>query len=99
MYIALRFFCSLQQKPITHFIVGIKLVFTFFYQVKLTYTTNPLFHTRYVNDIFLLTQKKTKLTNFYPHMNTLHTILELTLERSVDRKLPFLDTEVKLISN
>ena len=32
-------------------------------------------------------------------MNTLHPNLQFTLERSVDRKLSFLDTEVKQISN
>ena len=32
-------------------------------------------------------------------MNTLHPNLEFTLERPVDGKLPFLDTEVKQISN
>ena len=32
-------------------------------------------------------------------MNTLHPNLEFILERTVDRKLPFLNTEVKQISN
>ena len=32
-------------------------------------------------------------------MNTLHPNLELTLERSVDESLPFLDTKVKQVSN
>ena len=32
-------------------------------------------------------------------MNTLHPNLEFTLERPIDGKLPFLDTEVKQISN
>ena len=32
-------------------------------------------------------------------MNTLHPNLEFTLERPVDGKQPFLDTEVKQISN
>ena len=32
-------------------------------------------------------------------MNTIHPILEFTLERSVDGKLPFVDTEVKQVSN
>ena len=61
--------------------------------------TKPLFYTRYVDDIFVVTQNETELTNFYHEMNTLHPNLEFSLERPIDRKLPFLDTEVKQISN
>ena len=69
------------------------------YQLQTNSKTKPLFYTRYVDDIFVVTQDQTELTNFYHEMNTLHPNLEFTLERSVDGKLPFLDTEVKQISN
>ena len=59
----------------------------------------PLFYTRYVNDIFVVTQNKTYLTNFYHELNTLHPNLEFTLEISVYGKLPFLDIVVKQVLN
>ena len=36
---------------------------------------------------------------FYHEMNTQHSNLQFTLERSTEGRLPFLDTEVKLILN
>ena len=69
------------------------------YQLQTNSKTKPIFYTRYVDDIFAVTHNNTDLTNFYHEMNTLHTNLEFTLERSVDEKLPFLDTEVKQVSN
>ena len=39
------------------------------------------------------------LNSFYYEMNTLHSNLKFTLERSANGNLTFLDTEVKLISN
>ena len=49
--------------------------------------------------MFVVTQNKTDLRNFHQEMNTLKPNLEFTLEKSVDSKLPFLDTEVKQVSN
>ncbi len=69
------------------------------YQLQTNLKTKPLFYTRYVDDIFVVTKNNTELNNFYHEMNTLHPNLEFTLERSVDGKLPFLDTEVKQVSN
>ena len=65
------------------------------FQLQTNSKTKPLFYTRYVDDIFVVTQNETELINFYHEMNTLHQNLEFTLERSVDRKLLFLDTDVK----
>ena len=42
------------------------------YQLQTNSKTKPLFYTRYVDDIFVVTQNKTELTNFYHEMNTLH---------------------------
>ena len=42
---------------------------------------------------------KTELTNFYHEINTLHPNLEFTLERFVNKKLPFLYTELNQVSN
>ena len=49
--------------------------------------------------MFVVTQNKTDLRNFHQEMNTLKPNLEFTLEKSVNSKLPFLDTEVKQVSN
>ena len=69
------------------------------YQLQINSKTKPLFYTRYADDKFVVTQNKTVLTNYCHEMNTLHPNLEFTLERSVDGKLSFLDTEVKQVSN
>ena len=60
------------------------------YQLQTNLKTKPLFYTKYVDHIFVVTQNETELTNFYHEMNTLHPNLEFTLERPVDGKLPFL---------
>ena len=69
------------------------------YQLQTNLKTKPLFYTSYVDDIFVVTQNNTDLTNFYNEMKTLHLSLEFILEGSVDGKLLFLDTEVKHVSN
>ena len=68
------------------------------YQIQTNWKEKPLFYTRYVDDIFVVTKNETELTNFYHEINTLHPNLEFTLERSIDGKLPFLDTEIKQAS-
>ena len=68
-------------------------------QLKSDNKIKPLFYVRYVDDIFVLMKNNNDLNNFYHEMNTLHPNLQFTLERSNNNKLPFLDTEVKQLSN
>ena len=67
------------------------------FQIQTNWKEKPLFYTRYVDDIFVVTKNESELTNFYHEMNFLHPNLEFTLKRPVDGKLPFVYTEVKQI--
>ena len=64
------------------------------YQLQTNSKTKPVFYTRYVDDIFAVTHNNTDLTNFYHEMNTLHTNLEFTLERSINGKQLLMETTV-----
>ena len=70
-----------------------------FNQLKNDVKTKHIFYTRYVDDIFVLIENNNNLDTFYNKMNTIHPNLQLTLERSNENKLKFLDTEIKKIKN
>ena len=65
----------------------------------LTSEKKPIFYARYVDDIFVLMENNNHLNTFHNEMNAMLSNLKFTLEKSANGKLPFLDTEVKLISN
>ena len=51
------------------------------------------------DDINVLMENNHDLDTFNNKMNTIHPNLQFTIERPNDNKLPFLDTEIKKISN
>ena len=55
----------------------------------------PLFYTRYVDDVFVVVKNPTDLHSFFDFINTVEKNLQFTIEMPVDRKLPFLDTCVE----
>merc|ERR1712015_328487 len=59
------------------------------------YTKSTIRH----NQFIFLMKDNNHLNTFHSEMNAMHSNLEFTLEKSANGKLPFLDTEVKLVSN
>ena len=58
-----------------------------------------MFYVRYVDDIFVLMKYISQLNSFFHEMKTLYSNGQLTLVRSTDSMLSFLNTEVNLIPN
>ena len=51
----------------------------------------PKFYRRYLDDTFAVFDSETQATNFFQFINSIHKNLSFTIEKQVDRKLPFLD--------
>ena len=69
--------------------------------IQLNQKTKSVFYARYVDYIVLMKNSIELNIFFYEiwYSYIWHSNLQFTLERSTDSRLPFLDTEVKLISN
>ena len=51
----------------------------------------PKFYRRYLDDTFAVFDSETQATNLFQFINSIHKNLSFTIEKQVDRKLPFLD--------
>ena len=51
----------------------------------------PVFHKRYVDDIFAVFGSKSDADKFYSYLNTRHENSKFTFEKEKDNKLRFLD--------
>ena len=51
----------------------------------------PIFHKRYVDDIFAVFESESGANAFYSYLNTRHENIKFTFEKEKDSKLPFLD--------
>ena len=51
----------------------------------------PKFYRRYLDNTFAVFDSETQATNFFQFINSIHKNLSFTIEKQVDRKLPFLD--------
>ena len=50
-----------------------------------------LFYKRYVDDIFCILENENDSVQFLEYLNSRHQNLKFTLEKEIDKKLPFLD--------
>ena len=54
---------------------------------------------RYVDDIFAVFDKNTPFKPFFDHINSQHSNIKFTVEKSTNNCLPFLNTEIKLLGD
>ena len=54
----------------------------------------PKYYRRYVDDIFLMFERKDQVKKFLMYMNSRHQNIQFTYEEEVDNKIYFLDTEI-----
>ena len=59
----------------------------------------PKFYRRYVDDIFLMFQKKEHVKKFFRYMNSRHRNIKLTFEEEQDNKISFLDISITRVRN
>ena len=59
----------------------------------------PKFYRRYVDDIFLMFDKKDHVKKFLKHMNTRHRNIKFTVEEEQDNKISFLHISITRVGN
>ena len=59
----------------------------------------PKFYRRYVDDIFLMFDKKDHVKKFLKHMNTRHRNIKFTVEEEQDNKISFLHISITRVEN
>ena len=59
----------------------------------------PKFYRGYVDDIFLLFDKKDHVKKFLKYMNTRHRNIKFTFEEDQDNKISFLDISITRVGN
>ena len=59
----------------------------------------PKFYCRYVDDIFLMFEKKDHVKKFLRYMNSRHRNIKFTFEEEQDNKISFLDILITRVGN
>ena len=59
----------------------------------------PNFYRRYVDDIFLMFEKKEHVRKFFRYMNSRHRNIKFTFEEEQDNKISFLDISITRVGN
>jgi len=63
-----------------------------------TFADPPRLWKRYVDDTFVII-KKSKLSEFFTHVNTIESFIQLTMEQEKEECLPFLEFLIKRLAN
>ena len=66
---------------------------------KCPHQFKPKYYRRYVDDIFLMFEKKNHLKKFLKYMNSRHQNIKFTFEEEHDNKIAFLDISIELEMN
>ena len=62
--------------------------------VETKYTIQPLFYTRYVDDVLAVFNHERDSDEFFKHINSIHRNIKFTREDEKDNRLTFLDVEI-----
>ena len=56
---------------------------------------SPTIYKRYVDDIFAMFQNESDAENFFDYLNSRHINIKFSMEKEVEKKLPFLDVHIR----
>ena len=59
----------------------------------------PLFYKRYMDDTFVIFQSEAQAERFLVYINTINENIQITMEKEVNNRLPFLDMTVERLNN